>query len=87
MCVTLSESRDLLAPDGVITLTEQPRLKRGSDDAAGRAGDRIASQLEQASFSDLQVNMRPMKPRAAVWVRGSVQAGHDGRHTGIGPYR
>lgn len=64
----LGELRDLLRPGGRLAFTVQPRSPSASDATARGTGEKIASRLRDAGFDDVGVELRPMRPVAAVCV-------------------
>jgi SAM-dependent methyltransferase len=67
----LSELRDLLAPDGRLALTVQPRGRNASADTARRYSDRIGSWLSKAALRDVRVELLPLKPVPAACAIGT----------------
>ncbi len=64
----MRELRQRLAPGGRLALTLQPRSPKATDEDARRAGDLLAQQLRQAGFDRVRVELRLMRPVAAVCV-------------------
>lgn len=62
--------RRVLKPGGLIALVRQPRNPRATDETARQYGQEIAADLERAGYEDVHIELRPMKPVAAVGVTG-----------------
>jgi SAM-dependent methyltransferase len=62
----------LLAPGGVVALTQQPRDAGATEEHTRRAGERLASVLHEAGFTDVEVRTLPLAPVSAVCALGTV---------------
>ncbi len=58
--------RRLLAPEGVLATTLEPRGRKATDQDTLKAGGRIAESLKAAGFEDVRLEFRAMKPVSAV---------------------
>lgn len=67
---TLKEIRQLLKPCGLIALTIQPYMKGATVETSKRLGNEIVNYLKQAGFSNIRMELKEMKPVAAVCVLG-----------------
>jgi ubiquinone/menaquinone biosynthesis C-methylase UbiE len=71
----LEELRGLLRAGGLIAIAEQPRLPGATDQTAREAGERIVAALEQAGFARVRLEIKPMKPVAAICALGTKMKG------------
>lgn len=62
----LRRVRRVMRPGATIALTFQPRWRGATDEDARRAGEAIVSALHVAGFSGARLEVKPMKPVAAV---------------------
>lgn len=69
----LRELRQVLADGGQIAITLQPRTRGATDETALRWGREIVAALEAAGFRQVRMEVRRMKPVAAVCVLGINQ--------------
>lgn len=65
----LRDLRGLLAAGGRIAIAQQPRCPGATDETSALRGQRIATQLAQAGFSDVRAETLKLKP-AVVCVLG-----------------
>jgi SAM-dependent methyltransferase len=66
----LKELRSLLKPGGVIAVTIQPRWRGATDADAEKVGNEMTTQLAQAGFSRIRLEVKPLKPVSAVCALG-----------------
>jgi len=67
----LAELRGLLKPGGRVAMTTQPRSRGATGDTTRRFGEKTAKALEEAGFTEIRVEIRPMKPVPTVCVLGA----------------
>jgi SAM-dependent methyltransferase len=67
----LSELRDLLAPDGRLAITVQPRGRNASAETARRYAERLGAWLKEAALRDVRVELLPLKPVPAACAIGN----------------
>ncbi len=60
----------VMAPDGVLAVTYQPRLRHATHDDAAAFGDHLAVALSHAGFVDIRMEELTMKPAPAICVIG-----------------
>lgn len=66
----LRELRERLRPGGCIALTVQPRRPGATDADARHIGEAMVEQLLAAGYRDVRLEVRPMRPVAAVCAIG-----------------
>lgn len=73
----LTELRQLLLPGGMIAVAHQPRGPGATDETAAANGRQIAAALNEAGFSEVQVETLPLRPAAicALGTNGAAESG------------
>ncbi|MBO8178251.1 MAG: class I SAM-dependent methyltransferase [Bacillus sp. (in: Bacteria)] len=62
----LKDLRKLMKPNGLIAITIQPRSKEANNEIALEEGKKLVQYLKEAGFSQIQLEVKEMKPVLAV---------------------
>jgi len=67
----LKELREILRPGGLMAVTLQPRSRSATDATAKELGKEMGLNLERAGFSQVRLEMKPIKPVSVVCALGN----------------
>jgi SAM-dependent methyltransferase len=67
----LAELRRLLKPGGRIAMTTQPRSRGATGETTRRFGEKTTRAFEEAGFTEIRTEVKPMKPVPVVCVLGA----------------
>jgi trans-aconitate methyltransferase len=66
----LKSLKEQMRPGGIIALVQQPRKPGATEEDTVKAGEKYAEQLRAAGFSEIETEMKKLKPVSAVCVIG-----------------